>query len=100
MPVSKIWGVLLAAGSSTRFGSQQKNMATDKDLSEIPSAHRRPLAKTLAYYDNRYPDRNTGIIAAYASGGYAMKEIGDYYHLHYSRISRIVNSTVKAKGKI
>jgi DNA-binding MarR family transcriptional regulator len=35
---------------------------------------------------------------AYASGGYTMKEIGDYFGLHYSRISRLLK-TNKAKGK-
>jgi len=31
---------------------------------------------------------------AYKSGGYTLKEIGEYFGLHYSRVSRIV-----AKGK-
>lgn len=30
------------------------------------------------------------IAAAYASGGYTMREIGDYFGLHYSRISKIL----------
>lgn len=33
---------------------------------------------------------------AYASGGYTLTEIGEYFGLHYSRISRI---RAKAKGK-
>ncbi len=86
-------------GTEAFVEKMQQKMESDKDLSEIPSAHKRPLAKTLEYYDNQYPNRNTSIIKAYASGGYSMKEIGDYYNLHYSRISRIVKSTVKAKGK-
>ncbi|GMQ88628.1 MAG: transposase [Gammaproteobacteria bacterium] len=86
-------------GSEAFVEQMQQKMEFDKDLSEIPSAHKRPLAKTLEYYDNQYPNRNSSIIKAYASGGYSMKEIGDYYNLHYSRVSRIVKSTVKAKGK-
>ncbi len=30
--------------------------------------------------------------AAYASGGYSMKDIGEHFELHYSRISRITNN--------
>ncbi|MCP4324967.1 MAG: addiction module toxin RelE, partial [Alteromonadales bacterium] len=32
---------------------------------------------------------------AYKSGGYTLRQIGDHFKLHYSRVSRIV-----AKGKI
>lgn len=42
------------------------------------------------------PDRNSAIIAADGSGAYSMKEIGDYFGLHYSRVSRIVRG---ARGK-
>lgn len=43
-------------------------------------------------------DRNDAMVLAYLSGGYGMKEIGDYCGVHYSRVSRIVNAA-KAKGK-
>ncbi|NEV63098.1 addiction module toxin RelE, partial [Thiorhodococcus minor] len=39
------------------------------------------------------------IAAAYASGGYTLKQIGDHFGLHYARISRIVRAAEKAKGK-
>lgn len=57
---------------------------------------RRPQAKTLAYYERRAGSRDEAIISAYASGGYTLNEIGEYFELHYSRISRIVS---RAKGK-
>ena len=65
------------------------------NLSEIPSSHKRQVAKPLSYYEKSNSDRDTAIINAYASGGYSMKEVGDYFELHYSRVSRII----KAKGK-
>ncbi len=34
------------------------------------------------------------ICKAYLSGGYTLKEIGDYFHKHYSTISRIVKDEV------
>lgn len=43
------------------------------------------------------------IAAAYASGGYTMQNIGDFFGLHDSRVSKIVaaaeQATKKAKGK-
>jgi len=35
------------------------------------------------------------LLNSYASGGYSMKEIPEYFELHNSRISQII----KAKGK-
>ncbi len=73
----------------------QSNISPDIDLSEIPSSQKRKVAKPLACYEKKYRDRNTAITKAYESGGYSLKEIGDCYHLHYSRVSRII----KAKDK-
>jgi putative transposase len=68
----------------------QRRIAADADLSEIPRSHRRPAAKSLDFYSRSYPDRDQAIVVAYSSGGYSMKVIGEYFGLHYSRISRIV----------
>jgi putative transposase len=34
-------------------------------------------------------------VKAYESGGYSMKTIGEYFKLHYSRVSRIVKANNK-----
>jgi putative transposase len=65
------------------------------NLSEVPSSQKRQVAKPLTYYEKEYKDRNTAISKTYRSGSYSLKEIGDYYNLHYSWVSRIV----KAKNK-
>jgi hypothetical protein len=42
----------------------------------------------------------TDTIFCQQSGGYSMKELGDYFGLHYSRISRIISQyMVAAKDK-
>lgn len=69
----------------------------DKDLSDIPSAQRRPAPRSLTSYDESAETRDAAIFQAYKSGGFSMKEIGDHFGLHYSRVSRIL---AKAKGKI
>ncbi len=82
-------------GSEEFVEEMQCNIKQDKDLSEIPSSLKRQVTKPLSYYENKYSERNGSIIKAYESGGYSLKEIGDYFELHYSRLSWIV----KAKGK-
>src|SRR5690606_1531819 len=56
---------------------------TDKVLDEVPSSQRRPLAKSLAYYEKTTRSRNEAVIGAWLSGGYKMKEIAEYFCLHY-----------------
>ena len=70
-----------------------------EDLSEIPLKQRRLKAKPLAHYAARGGSRDEAIIQAYGSGGYSLKEIGEHFGLHYSRVSRIVGGQGKAKGK-
>ena len=36
---------------------------------------------------------------AYDSGGYGMKEIGEHFGLHYSRVSRIISGQRKERDK-
>jgi len=43
--------------------------------------------------------RNEGIIAAYRSGGYSMKEIGDHFGVHYSSVSKIIKIADNSKFK-
>jgi len=67
----------------------------DKDLSEISFAQKRPVAKPLNYYVKHYQSRDDTICAAFESGGYSMKQIGEYFELHYSTISRIVGRAAR-----
>ena len=38
---------------------------------------------------------NDAIIKAYQSGGYTIKEIGGYFKIHYSSVSRVVAASKK-----
>jgi len=62
----------------------------DKPLTEIPLSQRRPASKSLDEYVRVAGARNAAIVAAYQSGGYTLKEIGEYFGLHYSTVSGIV----------
>lgn len=83
-----------------RFVEEMQGLVAEaRDLTEVPSTQRRPVAKPLAHYAGKHRDRDEAIVAAYASGGYGLKEIGEHFGLHYSRVSRIVRAHEKAKGK-
>jgi len=51
-------------------------------------------------YAKQNPERDQAIAAAYASGGYSVREIGDFSgSCHYSRVSKIVRSFGAANAK-
>jgi transposase len=52
------------------------------------------------HYQKHENTRNEAIAKSYASGGYSMKEIADYYGMHYSWISRLISEAGQAKNKI
>ncbi len=96
------WGLLknqIFLGTDKFVEGMQNKISADTNLSEIPAAQKRTLPKPLKYYEKKYQDRNTAITNAYRSGGYSMEEVGDYFGLHYSRISRIVRDIEKANNK-
>jgi len=50
---------------------------------------------TLDEYQKKSATRNKAIIKAYKSGGYTMKQIGEYFKVHYSVVSRIIATSKK-----
>jgi putative transposase len=60
------------------------------DLLEIPFKQRSAAPLPLAEYQAQTVDKHQAIYNAYRSGGYTQKQIGDYFDLHHSQISRIV----------
>lgn len=86
-------------GSETFVKTMQCKANKRKLLSEIPQAQQRPVARSLSWYLKKHKDRDRAILEAYRSGGYSMREIGDKFGLHYSRVSRIINKFEKARDK-
>jgi len=77
-------------GSEAFVEAAQIKIGQDKDLSEVPLSQRRAMPKALSEYRKRHKDRNTAIVQAYQSGGYTLKQIGEYFGLHYSTVSGII----------
>lgn len=85
-------------GSEAFIDALQRRISKERDLREVPQARRRLVARPLAEYAREHEDRDRAIAAAYASGTYSMREIGDFFGLHLSRISRIVRAATVAGG--
>ena len=57
---------------------------------QIPAAHRRPPARSLAQIDKRAPERNSAIKQAHATGAYLYQIIAKHFDLHFTTVGRIV----------
>ena len=69
----------------------KKTVQDNKNLEDVPLMQRRVKPKKLVEYREQSDSRNEAIRAAFSSGGYTMKQIGVFFGLHYTSISRIVN---------
>ena len=63
----------------------------DIELSEIPKSQRKAKPKVIEYYLKQANNRDDAILRAWNSGGYTQKSIADYFSIHYSRVSKIIN---------
>jgi putative transposase len=72
------------------FVEQFRNSKSTDQLREISKAQKRSQAKTLYEYDTQYKTRNEGMAKAYHSGAYTMREIAEYFAVHYMTVSRAV----------
>ena len=68
-----------------------------QNLSEVPRIQRRARPKPLAFFAKKAPNRHEAMFLAYRSGGYTLKEIGDYFGVHYSTVSRALKQHASGK---
>ena len=80
---------------SDRFIKNAQAKLSGCKLSEIPKAQKRPPHKSLKTYSRMAESRNEAIVRAYRSGGYTLQQIGDYFSLHYSTVSRIIHAEMQ-----
>ena len=79
-------------GSDKFVNNKLEHISNKEAFSEVPNLQKRKLPKPLEFYDKKYDDQKIAILNAYLSGGYTLKEIGNYFGKHYSTISRIVKA--------
>ena len=94
MGLPSIWENLqhqIFLGGETYVNKLQKKIVDKADLDDIPDLQKRAIPKPLRYYQNKYKDERIAIKEAYLSGGYTLKEIGEYFGKHYTTVSRIIS---------
>ncbi|MGF1614976.1 MAG: hypothetical protein ACFCVA_14015 [Gammaproteobacteria bacterium] len=74
------------------FVAEFRDAKPPDELCEVSKAHRRSVAKPLEYYQSTYTDRNMALAKAYVTGAYTMKEIGDFFGVHYMTVSRALRA--------
>jgi putative transposase len=82
-------------GSEAFLKRVQKLIEEKPTLSEIPKAQQRARAKELKDFAKKYP-RDEAIACAYLSGHHTMAAIAEYFHVHYTTVSRLVKSFEEA----
>jgi REP element-mobilizing transposase RayT len=63
-----------------------------RDSVEVPLAQRKLRPLPIIHFERESTDRNAAIVAAFRQGGHTLKEIGEYFGLHYSHVGRIVRA--------
>lgn len=66
-----------------------KRLDLPEKLSERPRNQRTMSAQSLDWYEARH-ERDDAIVLAWMTGAYTLRDIGEYFGLHYASISRIV----------
>ena len=82
---------------SDKFANQMiKHIDCEQDFINISKPQYTPTTKitSLIEYEQSSDNRNKAIRLAYESGNYTLKEIGSFFGLHYSRVSKIVNENL------
>jgi hypothetical protein len=69
---------------------KQKRIGKEKDDLNILKQQERPIAKPLPEIATQYKDHKMAIIAAYKTGAYSQREIGEFYQLRPTTIGVIV----------
>lgn len=76
--------------ASDKFLATLPQLPDNASFGEVPRAQRRPRAHPLEHYLRIHGARRPAMAAAFASGQYSMREIGDAFGVHYSTVSRAV----------
>ncbi|MBT3347833.1 MAG: transposase [Thiotrichales bacterium] len=79
---------------------QSKFISKDMPLREIPVVQKRAIPQPLEHYSVKNQSRNKAITEAYFSGGYTLQDIGNYFDLHYSSVSRIIHKSLDRDAKV
>lgn len=77
-------------GDAAFVKTMQSNLAHQKDDLNIPKKQKRPVAPSLTTIMEQSADRDTAIAAAYATGAYSQRQIGEHLNLHPSSVGVVI----------
>jgi putative transposase len=77
-------------GSDEFINEMLKKIDPQMNLIDIPKTQYETERYALKEIEQKASTRNERIQVAYKSGQFSLKEIGDYFGLHYSSVSKIV----------
>jgi len=89
----RIWDGLrqqIYLGDDGFVEKMQRQAAIRGDVLSVPHRQRRPPAPPLAQIAAASTDRNSAIVAAYATGAYSYKEIAEHFGLHLATVGRVI----------
>jgi REP element-mobilizing transposase RayT len=72
------------------FVERMQALLPDTDLREVPRLQRRVPARALSDYAQSAHSDREAMAKAYRTGAYTLKQIADYFGVHYSTVSRAV----------
>ena len=72
------------------FADAVRLLVSQKPLREVSKAQKRASALGLDEYRQTSTSRNEAMAKAYASGAYTMREIADFFGVHYMTVSRAI----------
>jgi len=68
---------------------QEKVKSLSQDVN-IPQSQRRPPAPSLQAITSTSDNRDSAIVAAYATGEYSYQQIAAFFGLHFTTVGKIV----------
>ncbi|PKM03445.1 MAG: addiction module toxin RelE, partial [Gammaproteobacteria bacterium HGW-Gammaproteobacteria-7] len=83
---------------SEAFVERMAALAAQRQVATEVPRRARPV-RSLRSIERETPDRDEAIRAAYATGGYTLRQIGDHFELHYSVVSRIARGDRLRRAK-
>jgi REP element-mobilizing transposase RayT len=92
----EIWGNLrgqVYLGSDAFLHRMQD--LSNQEITEIPRTQRHPTAQPLSSYCEQCDEPRLAMAAAFATGNYTLREIAEYFGVHYSTVSRAIKKIEK-----
>jgi len=100
----RVWDGLrhqMFLGSEAFAKEQVVQMKEPVQVKEVSRAQRRPLANSLVNFAAAHPnDPHRAMALAFLTGVYTMKEIGEFFGVHYSTVSRAVRRLEESSNEI